>query len=306
MLRDYTRLAESFIALQADDNNECKWHRLDTLRFLSHPSFALPNDQPLPQDKGAILVTAATDGLQIFTPSSALLAIEYRKPGKETADPFIDLAGQGRNTYGIARNTLGGFDRITVLASDGGKLDDFAIQDIWPSRHGVLRSPPFGRPSGSPQAIGVPPNLRHIRVHCGAALDGIELDGALFGKRGGSAKDWALQPGETIMGINVRHGAWMDGIQFVTTQRTSPWFGSQGGGPGEARVPAGYRWSGVYGHVGQWCQGMGFEFEPIGAQYAPPPPPQGQGGMEQQWHASAPERQGIESKVKSKFKSFFG
>ncbi|BEI82234.1 hypothetical protein CcaverHIS002_0301020 [Cutaneotrichosporon cavernicola] len=317
MLRDYTRLADSFIALQADDKNECKWHRLDTLRFISHPSFAFPTDKPLPQTKGPILVTAATDGLQIYTPSSELLAIEYRQPGKETADQFIDLFGKGRNTYSIPRNELNHFDRITVLASDGGKLDDFGLKNIWPSRHGVLRSPPFGSESGSPQAIGVPPNLRHIRVYCGAALDGIELDGALFGKRGGSPKDWPLHPGETVMGINVRHGAWMDGIQFVTTQRTSPWFGSQGGGPGEARVPAGYRLSGVYGHVGQWCQGMGFEFEPIGAEHAPPPPrpmsgqqtsQQGklQSSLQDQWHASAPVRQGIESKVKSKFKSFFG
>ncbi|GMK58096.1 hypothetical protein CspeluHIS016_0501280 [Cutaneotrichosporon spelunceum] len=302
MLRDYTRLAESFIALQEDDRNECKWHRLDTLRFLSHPSFALPKDKPLPATKGAILVTAATDGLQIFAPSSTLLAIEYRKPGKETADPWDDLIGQERNTYGIARQTLHGFDRITVLASDGGKLDDFGITNIWPSRAGVLRSPPFGSENGRAEAIAVPPNLQRIRVYCGAALDGLELDGALFGKRGGSPKDWPLRPGETVMGINVRHGAWMDGIQFVTTQRTSPWFGSQGGGPGEARVPSGYRWSGVYGHVGQWCQGIGFEFEPIGAQYAAPEP-----SGQEQWHASGGGvRHGIEAKVKSKLKSFFG
>lgn len=126
----------------------------------------------------------------------------------------------------------------------------------------------------------------------------------LFGKRGGSPKDWPLHPGETVMGINVRHGAWMDAIQFVTTQRTSPWFGNgNGGGPGEARVPAGYRWSGVYGHVEMWCKGMGFEFAPIGQEYAPPPPGQGgayadqQGG--QQWHSGHPTSlSGWKSKLK--------
>lgn len=304
MLRDYTRLHESFIAVQPDDSNECRWHRLDVLRFLAHPSFALADDKPLPQTKGAILVTAATDGMQIYTPASAILAIEYRKPGKETADPFVDLAGQNRNQFGIGRDSLNGFDRITVLTSDGGKLNDFGLKNIWPNRPGVLRSPPFGRDNGQAQAIGVPPNLSHIRVYAGAALDGIEINGALFGKKGGSPKDWPLQPGETVMGINVRHGAWMDAIQFVTTHRTSPWFGpANGGGPGEARVPAGYRLSGVYGHVGNWCNGMGFEFEPIGTQHAPPPLPAGGDG--QQWHAPSQHHHAAGG-LRNKFKSFFG
>ncbi|CAK9783640.1 hypothetical protein CC85DRAFT_328171 [Cutaneotrichosporon oleaginosum] len=315
MLRDYVRLAESFIALQPDDRNECMWHRLDALRFLAHPSFALPSDKSLPATKGAILVTAAADGVQVSTPDSAVLAIEYRRPGKETADPFVDLSGQGVASFGIPRASLDGFDRVTVLASDGGKLE-FPLADIWPAR-GALRSPPFGARTGTRHAVGVPPALRHIRVYCGAALDGLELDGALFGTRGGSPHDWALRPGEYVTRIHVQHGAWIDGIQFVTDQRASPWFGARGGGPGEARVPHGYRWSGVFGHVGAWCHGIGFEFEPLGAQNAPVLQGAAQGdvnghgaqglhGLQQQWHASAPLRQGIEAKVKSKLKSLFG
>src|SRR5277367_2144239 len=81
MLRDYVTLSRSFVTrepfstrtnakgglvLQKD---ECTWHRLDCLRFRSHPCFRLPGDSPLgsddtvqvwPVDNGNVLVTAAT------------------------------------------------------------------------------------------------------------------------------------------------------------------------------------------------------------------------------------------------------
>ncbi|KAL1409649.1 hypothetical protein Q8F55_003645 [Vanrija albida] len=280
MLRDYVRLHKSFVAVDPDDRDECNWHRLDTLRFVAHPSFGVPWDPPrgIETPKGPILVTASINSLDIYTPGSAILAIEYRAPGKETAEPYVDLLGRNAQNYGVPRNTLGNTDRITVLTSDGGKLDDFKVGSVFPSRPGQLRSPVFGSENGQRWDVPVPPNIQRITVHHGSALDGIEFQpGNLFGKRGGRPSTFDLNPGEQVIGFNLRHGAWMDGIQFVTTQRTSPWFGnSTGGGPGESRVPSGYRLSGVFGNVADWIQGVGFEYEQI----APPP---GQGGEQQQW-----------------------
>lgn len=289
MLRDYVRLHKSFVAVDGDDRDECNWHRLDTLRFVAHPSFGVPWDPPKPidQPKGPILVTASIDSLDIFTPGSAILAIEYRAPGKETAEPYVDLLGRNSQNYGVPRNTLGNTDRITVLTSDGGKLDDFKVANVFPSRPGQLRSPIFGSENGARWDVPVPPNIQRITVHHGMALDGIEFTpGNLFGKRGGKPDSFDLRPGEQVIGFNLRHGAWMDGIQFVTTQRTSPWFGnSNGGGPGESRVPSGYRLSGIFGNVADWIQGVGFEYEQL-------PPPPGQGGGGQQWQQDQQQGQG--------------
>jgi hypothetical protein len=128
-----------------------------------------------------------------------------------------------------------------------------------------MRSELFGRNSGKGAMVAVPPNTTHVRVWCGAYLDGIEFNGNLIGNRGGSAVDWPLHPGERITGFNVRHGAWIDGLQIVTNQRASRWFGSDSGGsPGQMRVPPGHRLSAVFGHFGDWCNGIGFECTPAG------------------------------------------
>lgn len=85
--------------------------------------------------------------------------------------------------------------------------------------------------------------LRSVRVYHGLAVDGIEFcheDGTsqLFGKRGGKAggDEFVLDTrvGETVAGFYLRAGAWIDGIQIVTTMtgRKSPLYGNPTGGSG--------------------------------------------------------------------------
>jgi hypothetical protein len=50
MMRDYIRLNRSFSVIEppglpALNGDECSWHRLDLLRFRSHPCYALPSDE---------------------------------------------------------------------------------------------------------------------------------------------------------------------------------------------------------------------------------------------------------------------
>lgn len=93
-----------------------------------------------------------------------------------------------------------------------------------------------------------------ITVHAGGALDGIEFkyeDGTsqLFGRSGGQPHEFWLgkrreklcfsvrltstdtRRGETLLGMAVRCGAWLDGVElFTSTGRRSGHFGSSGGG----------------------------------------------------------------------------
>lgn len=267
MLRDYVRLHKSFIATD-NDSDECAWHRLDTLRFVSHPSFVEPWDPPRSENDSTapILMTTTIDGIHFYTPSSRLLAVECRKPGKETTDNWSDLSGQSTQAHTIQRADAERekFDRITVLTSDGGKLNDMKVtNEIYPQQAGVVKTPLYGAIKGQYTFTVVPPRINHIRVYCGYALDGIEFDGVLWGKRGGSAHDFKLNNGETIYGFNLRHGGWVDAIQIVTNMRVSQWFGrGDGGGPGETKAPGNYRLAGVYGYVDNWVQSIGFEYVP--------------------------------------------
>jgi hypothetical protein len=99
--------------------------------------------------------------------------------------------------------------------------------------------------------------LRSIRVYHGFALDGMEFcyeDGQtqLFGKRGGKpgGDEFFLgkscchrarylltvtdtRRGETVLGFNLRAGAWVDGVEILTsTGRRSGFFGNPVGGSG--------------------------------------------------------------------------
>ena len=74
------------------------------------------------------------------------------------------------------------------------------------------------------------------------ALDGIEFvyedgHGELFGQRGGrpggSEFPLDIRNAETVIGFYVRAGAWIDGVQILTsTGRRSEIFGNANGGSG--------------------------------------------------------------------------
>ncbi|KAK5105652.1 hypothetical protein LTR62_002629 [Meristemomyces frigidus] len=84
--------------------------------------------------------------------------------------------------------------------------------------------------------------LRSIRIYSGQSLDGMEFfyeDGRaeLFGKRGGKrgGDEFVLDTrrGEMLLGFYLRAGAWVDGVEVLTsTGRRSGVFGNATGGSG--------------------------------------------------------------------------
>jgi hypothetical protein len=85
--------------------------------------------------------------------------------------------------------------------------------------------------------------LRSIKVYSGLAVDGLEfcyedrttqMFGNTGGKPGGDEFVFDTRRGETLAGFYVRAGAWIDGIQFITTMtgRKSPIYGNATGGSG--------------------------------------------------------------------------
>ncbi|GMF03509.1 unnamed protein product [[Candida] boidinii] len=99
------------------------------------------------------------------------------------------------------------------------------------------------------------------------ALDGIEIhydNGSVsnFGNTKNHYKDFYLQPGEFIVGIVVRSGLWVDGIQYVLNSgRVSDFYGKQDGGSKHSySVPNGSRVVGFHGGMADWIYGVGIYY----------------------------------------------
>jgi hypothetical protein len=274
MLRDYVRLNRSFCVTEPPGGpgpGICDWHRLDVLRFRAHPCFALPSDEGVPA--GGVTVLGMDTGLLLSAPAG-ILFIELHVRGKEFPKTHLEFVENPPKTYMLPPSYLqehiGKLEdiRLEIFALNGKKQSIPNIPEILssttipgiPAR--VFRSGKFGG-SGNREQAAVHGPLRCIRIYSGAALDGMEfipISGppTLFGKRGGSMREFVFQHHEEIVGFAFRHGAWVDAIQIWTNQRKSEWYGAAGGGePSEFWLPQGYRFCGMYGDVGSWVMGAG-------------------------------------------------
>ncbi|PYH33579.1 zinc metalloproteinase family protein [Aspergillus neoniger CBS 115656] len=107
--------------------------------------------------------------------------------------------------------------------------------------------------------------LTSIRIYHDNALYGLEFfyedaTSQLFGNRGGKPDDFVLDTrrGEIILGFYVRAGAWVDGIEILTSQgRKSGIYGNASGGSGYTLIPPlGYKIAGISGTSGPWIDGF--------------------------------------------------
>jgi len=67
-----------------------------------------------------------------------------------------------------------------------------------------------------------------------------------------------IRRSESIIGFNIRGGAWIDGIQILTSLgRRSDFYGNPTGGSAHVLIPpAGYHVCGLSGSCGQWVDGL--------------------------------------------------
>ncbi|KAJ1655982.1 hypothetical protein IWQ61_004369 [Dispira simplex] len=128
-----------------------------------------------------------------------------------------------------------------------------------PSFHGR-----FSRLLSSFQDKQALPPITHIRIYRGGFVDGFIVylaDGRSVqcGNAKGDPLIFHFQSGEQLAYINVRSGAWIDSLEFVTTTgRTTGWCGgSKNGGLHKLCPPAGYDWAGLYGSAARWLDSLG-------------------------------------------------
>lgn len=191
----------------------------------------------------------------------------------------MDKYGFSSKVKGIKSQLLGGADRgtdvgilglditkvISVRVYHGGALDGirFILQDsnidsdpkpvkktpVVPPRTYLGKLTNSFKSSPAPVPAGPSGNNKSV----------------LFGKQTNNFTDVTLEPNEIITGFNVRCGAWIDGVQFITNHgRMTDMFGNKNGGSlAELLPPQGQQIVGVYGRVGQWIDAIGIVYAEV-------------------------------------------
>ena len=270
MLRGYVKLNRTFTCREPYStrtkqsgkrlclpNDECKWHRLDALRFRFHPCFQLPTDQAVNSDT-SIQVWSVDNGAVLITAATGVAWIELYPEGDDVCHHWIEYLDQSSSPAGTPRQVtlteqalrehLPEKKRrkkleLKVFSCGGSQqtVEDFSQLT---SKEGKIKLPD-GRPGFKSSKLGFskmegsqpeelvlslcskqPKFLRSVRVFHGKGLDGMEFfyeddHSELFGKRGGKrgGSDFALdtKKAEIIIGFYVRAGFWIDGIQILTS-----------------------------------------------------------------------------------------
>ncbi|KAJ4365570.1 hypothetical protein N0V83_008190 [Neocucurbitaria cava] len=290
MLRDYVTLNRTFVCREAFStrtkspgqklvlpHDECRWHKLDVLRFRFHPCFRIPIDQDNIHGDSSVQVWTVDSGQGgvIATSKSGIAWIELYPEGDDVCHywkEFPESDNQFPRQVVLDESVLRALMpkekqksrlKIEVFSAGGGQhvVEDFsqlANQKLARVKIPDGRWGYRGSKLGYSQMEGSEPQeiiLEHayiqtklllsIRVYHGYAIDGLEFiyedaESQLFGKRGGSPSDFPLdtRKGELLLGFALRAGLWIDGIQILTTLgRKSDWFGNPNGGSGHTLIP---------------------------------------------------------------------
>ncbi|KAF1835389.1 hypothetical protein BDW02DRAFT_292423 [Decorospora gaudefroyi] len=310
MLRDYVTLNRTFTCREPYStrtkspgqrlvlpSDECRWHKLDVLRFRFHPCFRIPIDNPNINGDGSVQVWTVdvSQGGVIATSKSGIAWVELYADGDDVCHYWKEFPEMD-NQYprqvvldeGMLRSLLPKERqklrlKVEVFSAGGGKhtVEDFSQLANQKNARIKLPDGRWGYRSGKlgySQMEGSRPEevifdyahiqtklLRSVKVYHGFAMDGIEFfyedaTSQLFGKRGGSVSEFALdtRKGELLLGFALRAGLWIDGLQILTSLgRKSEWYGNPNGGSGHTLIPPrGYTIGGISGSCAQWLDGF--------------------------------------------------
>ncbi len=238
MARDYVTLNRSFLSREAYSTrtrskggpvlqeDECSWHRLDCLRFRSHPCFRLPNDPVLGSDDsvnawqvegGNLMVTAATGiaYLEIYGEGDDVCGswIEYPAENGSTQRQVLLNDQELRNRLPESRRK--GRLKVCVKSHGGGSLDLDDFKKL------CLKDSTLKLPSALP---GLPKSAYRGKKLGMSQMEGSEPHELIFTS--------ALRQDRVLSRIIFYHGFALDGLECVYDDDSRQLFGKRGGKPG--------------------------------------------------------------------------
>lgn len=306
MLRDYVVLNRSFVPREAYSTrtkskggfcrrqDECEWHRLDCLRFKSHPAFKLPNDPPPIHADASVQAYAVEDGKVFIMAATGISVVEVFAEGDDVCRTWNEylisdgLMKQVTLTEQELRWRLPDAKKrakikILMRSHGGGELEIDDLRTFCSKgSHIKLEGGGMAFPSkqlGHSKMDGSEPQqviftsmtcqervMSKVVVYHGMAVDGVQFfydddSSQLFGSKGnnhGDVFEFDVRKGEYLTGLFVRAGFWIDAIQILSSLgRSSPVFGKAHGGDAHTLLPPrGYRICGLSGSCGAWLDGL--------------------------------------------------
>lgn len=242
MLRDYVTFNRSFITREAYSTrtnargglvlqkDECSWHRLDCLRFRSHPCFRLPGDSPLHSD-GTVQVWPVENGNVLVTAATGIAYTEIFAEGDEICRTWVEY-GDGNGNGPIHRlitlteqdlrsrlpeSRRKGKLRLCIKSFGGGD-QDIADFSLLASKASTLKLS-NGKMAFRGNKLGL------------SQLPGSEVQEVIF--------DSATSKTKLLTHVKVYHDFAVDGLEFLYEDNTSQLFGKRGGTPGGSEFALG-------------------------------------------------------------------
>ncbi|KEY64388.1 hypothetical protein S7711_06417 [Stachybotrys chartarum IBT 7711] len=276
MYRDYVVLNRSFVAREAFSTrtktrgglalqeDECGWHRLDCLRFRTHPAFRLPNDPPVNADD-SVQAFPTEGGSVLASATTGIVFVEIYAEGDEVCHAWIEYATEGgppQRQISLTEQDLRARlpetkkkSRVkVVLWSHGGgslTIEDFKKFASKESSVKIgsgkvaFRSKRVGQPKSSDgdshevaftSAVKLERVLSRVFVYHGTGIEGLEFiyddeSAQMFGKGGDRRNsdifEFDVRRGEYISGFVIKVDEVIEGLQILTSLgRRSPMFGS--------------------------------------------------------------------------------
>lgn len=235
MLRDYVTLHRSFLSHEAystrtkskggpvSQAEECTWHRLDCLRFRSHPCFQLPHDPPRHYDDTVHAWPVEDNKIAVTAPSGI---------------SFIEIYGEGEDLCTTWMECPAPFDESQIKRQI--TLTEEEIRKRLPEnkRKGRVRLSIKSHASGSLDVDDIRTMCgKESRLTVGNALMGYTAyRGTKLGQSGleGSKPaeflfTSATQKDRVLSRVVVYHGAALDGLEFIYDDDSRQVFGNAGG-----------------------------------------------------------------------------
>lgn len=257
MLRDYTRFNRTFMAREpystrtksqglavCREEDECRWHRLDALRFRVHPCFRLPSDSPLNPDE-SVSFFAVENGRLILKAQTGIAFVEIY-PGAEKVGEmckyWIDYARIDPRTGSFPQEVCITENDLRSKISSDWKKKKLAIQ-VFSGAFGKVVIDDFAQLFNRTQSTSIPDdrNILMRRVSQ-SMLQTSRMRGYRSNKLGngglpGSQSievvlDTASSQTKLLRSVKIYHDFAVDGLEFCYEDGETQLFGIRGGTPG--------------------------------------------------------------------------
>lgn len=237
MLRDYVRLSRTFICREPfstrtkspglrswTNEEECNWHRLDVLRFRSHPCFRLPADLPL-NCNNSVQVWPIDSGKIILTAQSGVAFLELFSDGEDTCHVWKEFLASDADSRGPPQQVMLADADIKALLRDNKRNKKLKIK-VHSAGGGECTVQDYGQLRSKDSVIKLPNGqLGFLSSKLGfSQQQGTKSESIILHS--------ALKQTVVLRSIRIYHGLALDGMEFCYEDSTSQLFGKRSGKPG--------------------------------------------------------------------------